>query len=134
MIEIKHTVKSFIKGFKIAVFHKELRAVMILAVITLFSGTFFYHFVEKMRLVDAFYFTSISVATVGYGDLHPKTDIGKLFTVLYVFLGIGLITGFIKQFATVVVKVHYQEFIEREKIRRARKLTALHKKTKSTID
>ncbi len=63
--------------------------------LTLTIGTIFYHFVEKWRWLDAYYFCVITLATVGYGDFTPKTDLGKLFTTFYVFAGIGIITTFI---------------------------------------
>ena len=43
----------------------------------------------------AFYFTIITLTTVGYGDFSPKTDLGKLFTMVYVVLGLGIISSFI---------------------------------------
>jgi hypothetical protein len=53
-------------------------------------------------VVDAFYFSVTALTTVGLGDLAPKTAIGKLFTVVYIFAGIGIILGFID---TVVIDV-----------------------------
>ena len=32
----------------------------------------------------------MTIATVGFGDLAPKTTLGKLFTVGYVVCGLGL--------------------------------------------
>jgi voltage-gated potassium channel len=46
-------------------------------------------------VVDAFYFCVITLTTVGLGDLSRETTIGKLFTVVYIFAGIGIILGFI---------------------------------------
>jgi len=53
-------------------------------------GATFYHFVEKLSWVDALYFTTVTLATVGYGDIAPKTTAGKLFTVFYVLIGISI--------------------------------------------
>lgn len=66
---------------------------IVLGVTILTIGTIFYHFVEKLRFLDAFYFSTITLTTVGYGDITPQTDIGKIFTVFYVLFGIGLIAG-----------------------------------------
>lgn len=37
----------------------------------------------------------VTLATVGYGDFTPKTDAGKLFTVLYVLIGVGILLSFV---------------------------------------
>ena len=43
---------------------------------------------EDLRLLDSFYFSVVTLATVGYGDFTPQTDAGKLFTAVYVLVGI----------------------------------------------
>lgn len=64
------------------------------AISTLLFGTIFYHIVEKLSWLDSWYFSVITLATVGYGDITPKTEIGKLFTTFYVLIGIGIIVAF----------------------------------------
>ena len=58
-------------------------------------GTWFYTRVEGWRVLDALYFTITTLTTVGYGDFSPKTDAGKIFTIFYIFVGLGLISGFV---------------------------------------
>lgn len=67
-------------------------------------GSVFYHFVEGWSWIDSVYFSFISLTTVGFGDIAPGTDLGKLFTILYLTFGIGLILSFID-----VLFKHYSE-------------------------
>ncbi|MBA2619223.1 MAG: two pore domain potassium channel family protein [Rubrobacter sp.] len=82
----------------------EFRGLFVLVVVTLAAGTLFYWQIEGWSLLDAFYFSSITLTTVGYGDLAPETAAGKLFTVFYIFTGIGLIVAFLNAVAKAAVQ------------------------------
>jgi voltage-gated potassium channel len=45
---------------------------------------------EGLSFFDAFYFTVVTVATVGYGDIIPVTVAGKVFTVIIIITGVGM--------------------------------------------
>jgi voltage-gated potassium channel Kch len=51
-------------------------------------GTIVYSNLEGWTTTDALYFTVVTLATVGYGDHTPLTQAGKLFTVVYVLVGV----------------------------------------------
>jgi hypothetical protein len=70
------------------------RYLLAVVIVLLAGGTVFYHVVEKFSWVNAWYFCVATLATVGYGDLVPKTDFGKLFTTVYIMLGVGMLTAF----------------------------------------
>jgi voltage-gated potassium channel len=53
-------------------------------------ATVFYRTVEGWSWIDAVYFSVVTIATVGYGDITPQTAIGKIFTIGYIFSGIGI--------------------------------------------
>lgn len=77
---------------------QQYRAVAVAAAATLTGGAVFYHFVEKLDWLDAFYFATITLTTVGYGDITPQTTEGKLFTMFYVLAGIGILATFANLF------------------------------------
>ena len=69
-----------------------------LAILVLALGTVVYRFIEDWSWVDSFYFSSVALTTVGFGDLTPSTDASKLFTVFYIFSGISLIGAVLNAF------------------------------------
>ncbi|NJN80974.1 MAG: two pore domain potassium channel family protein [Caldilineaceae bacterium] len=71
------------------------RSLLSWVVIILATGTIFYHRIEGWSLTNSFYFSVVTLATVGYGDLSPTTTAGKLFTTLYLFFGISIFLAFI---------------------------------------
>jgi len=73
----------------------EYRLLLLSTFAMLSLGTLFYHLVEGWSVIDAAYFSFISLTTVGYGDVTPSTDVGKVFTIMYLTVGIGLILSFI---------------------------------------
>ena len=81
------------------------RANFALAVLILLSATLFYHSVEGWSWIDALYFSVTTISTVGLGDLSPRTDLGKLFTIIYIFVGVGVFVALFAQFARALLKV-----------------------------
>ena len=65
-----------------------------LTVLVLLGGTVAFHFVEKLSFVDAYYFCVVTLATVGYGDITPHTELGKILATFYILIGVGIITTF----------------------------------------
>lgn len=84
---------------------KEFRGILLLVGVTLLMGTAFYSLVEGWTLIDAFYFSVITLTTVGYGDLSPTTPGSKLFTPFYILMGIGLLVVFIERMAHYIIEI-----------------------------
>lgn len=80
---------------------KQYNKTIFMASVFVAIGIVFYHYVEKLTWLDSAYYTVITLATVGYGDITPKTSAGKLFTIFYVMIGI---TIFISLANTIIKK------------------------------
>jgi voltage-gated potassium channel len=77
-------------------FNKHVYRYLVVLVLTiLILGTVVYHLVEHFSWLDSYYFSVVTLATVGYGDFTPHTAFGKIFTTFYVFAGVGIVTTFI---------------------------------------
>jgi voltage-gated potassium channel len=52
-------------------------------------GTVGYAVIERMSFLDSLYMTIITISTVGYGEVKPLDDQGRIFTIMLIVLGVG---------------------------------------------
>ncbi|MGD9309616.1 MAG: potassium channel protein [Desulfosarcina sp.] len=74
---------------------------IVLTVALVFLGTGGYMYIEKWPFDDALYMTIITMATVGYGEVHQVSDTGRAFTMFLIVMGVGYfmyVVGMIVQF------------------------------------
>ena len=69
--------------------NKTIRTAIVLLVMLLSSGTLFYWTYEQYPLIDAFFMTIITISTVGFGMIHPLSELGKLFTSGLILFSLG---------------------------------------------
>ena len=94
-------------------YHRRIAYVIVIILILLSIGTLFYHRVEGWRYLDSLYFSSYTITTVGYGDFVPKTDIGKIFTIIYIFTGVAIVLYGLSLMASHFVEVREEFWLER---------------------
>ncbi|MDP3765456.1 MAG: potassium channel family protein [Nanoarchaeota archaeon] len=87
--------------------------IVIVILLFLFGGATFYYYVEKWRYLDALYFSAYTMTTVGYGDITPKTDLGKIFTIFYVFAGVSTALYGLSIIASHFVEVREEFWLEK---------------------
>jgi len=88
-----------VRAIVLLVRQPEGRALALLVVVQLLGGTVFYRLQEGWSWLDALYFCVTTLTTVGLGDLTPVTDAGKVFTIVFIFTGVGLLATFIAMLA-----------------------------------
>ena len=69
---------------------QRLRRGIIILVSIIAAGTIGYMLIEGWSLSDAIYMTMITITTVGYGEVHPLTTGGRIFSI---FLIVGGVSG-----------------------------------------
>ena len=57
---------------------------MMLIVLVIVTGTVGFMFLEKYDFLDALYMTMITVSTIGYGEVHPLNDAGRVFNIFLI--------------------------------------------------
>jgi hypothetical protein len=92
---------------------REFRPFLALVVVTLLVGTLFYRIVEGWGVLNSLYFCVDTLATIGFGDFSPQTRLGKVFTILYIFVGVGTLGLFISTVArTTFRQTAFGELVE----------------------
>ena len=74
---------------------KQYRELLTMTTLVLGVGSTTYHYLEGWSWIDSLYFSTITLSTIGYGDFSPTTDAGKIFTIFYITVGVGIILSFI---------------------------------------
>ena len=97
------TLYEFIKD-------EHYRDLLITSLVILGFGTVVYHYLEGWSWIDCLYFSVITLTTIGYGDFSPQTEAGKLFTIFYILIGIGMILTFIN-----AVYDHFEQMKKKKK-------------------
>jgi voltage-gated potassium channel len=71
-------------------------------------------------MLDAVWWTVATVTTVGYGDIVPVTDTGKIVAIFFMFFGIGVLAIFLSVLGTQFYKRRFEteerEFTDYQKL------------------
>ena len=83
-----------------------------------FSGILWYRFVEGWSWLDAIYMAVITLSTVGFGETNPLSPRGRLFTIVLIMMGVGVIAYILNNLTEAVVQGHFQAGLRLQKKRR----------------
>ena len=108
MISLLLTIRRLAQGLWHAFKDKKFQAIFLITSFLLLSGTIFYHSEEGLSILDALYFSVTTLTTVGGSGFVPSTNMGKIFTIFYIFAGTGLTFG-------VVIRIAYGIFSHKDK-------------------
>lgn len=54
----------------------------------IFIGTLIFNRIENWPLIDSFFYTTMTVTTIGYGELTPSHNLSKIITSIYAMISI----------------------------------------------
>ncbi len=92
------------------------RIPLILTVLTMLVGTIGYMVIDDFPLMDAIYQTGITFTTVGYGEIKPISDMGRIFTITLIIVGFVVFTIAVGIVAEVIKKGEFQKIAKERKM------------------
>jgi len=88
-------------------------------VITIGTAGFYFIGGEEWSLIDSFYMTIITMTTVGFGEVHPLDDIGRLWTSFVIIFGVSGFLYMIAEFGAELLEFSvYKVNKKKRKIRK----------------
>ncbi len=100
-----------IKKKEIDLFRSFAFAIVILLIL-IFVGAIIYSHIEEWNYLDSLYFTVVTLTTIGYGEIVPQTNLGKIFTMFFSFFGIAMVFYFFSVIGKYVFKKTFEKKLE----------------------
>jgi voltage-gated potassium channel len=101
--------------------NKKIIIAALLLIIIISVGIFGYIMIESFGLIDAIYMTMITLTTVGFGEVHPLSQSGKIFTAALSFISLGFFAYSISLITTHFVEGQFSFFCAEIKLKNLRK-------------
>ena len=95
---------------------KQLWIAVVCMTFVVILGTLGFMTIEEISLFQAFWMTMITVLTVGYGDAVPVTQAGKVFALLIIPVGVGIVTYAIGVVAAMIIEGNLFHAVRRKKM------------------
>ena len=92
------------------------RLPLILTVLVMLIGTMGYMLIDDFPLMDAIYQTGITFTTVGFGEIRPISDMGRIFTITLIIFGFVVFSIGVGIIAEVVKKGEFQKTAKERKM------------------
>src|SRR5580658_7108670 len=86
-------------------------------VATLAVGTAGFVWIEHYPVFDAFYMTLITVTTVGYGEVHPLSQAGRLFNSFVILFGVVIMLLAIGAMTQTIIDLELNQFFGKRRIK-----------------
>jgi len=98
---------------------RQLKFSLLILLLLVSLGTTGYMSIEGWRFLDAFYMTVITLATVGFDEVHPLSDAGRVFTIVLIVVGVTVLGYTVGKLAQIMFEGQFQRFLGRKKVEKS---------------
>ncbi|MEA5115392.1 MAG: potassium channel protein [Geobacteraceae bacterium] len=94
--------------------HLKVSIIVLALLVTL--GSLGFMGIEGWSFLDSLYMTVITLATVGFQEVHPLSHIGKIFTMLLIVFGVSVLGYIVGSLAQIMFEGQFQRIMGRKKV------------------
>jgi voltage-gated potassium channel len=95
---------------------RHLRVSIVVLALLISLGTLGYMGIEGWNFLDSLFMTAITLATVGYQEIHPLSEHGKIFTMLLIVFGVSVLGYIVGSLAQIMFEGQFQRIMGRKKV------------------
>jgi voltage-gated potassium channel len=96
---------------------RRLIRIAIAIALTLAMGTVGFTVIEHWPLFDSFYMTLITITTVGYDEIHPLSQAGRIFNSFLIFFGVSTMFFAIGGMTQIIIELELNQYFGKRRIR-----------------
>jgi voltage-gated potassium channel len=97
---------------------RNLRVIGALLLLVMAIGTAGYHFIEGWPWFDGFYMVVTTLTTIGYQEVHPLSQAGRVFNVFVILAGVSLLLLGVGALSQALLEFELQSFFGRRRMER----------------
>jgi len=105
---------------------ERLRLAILLLVVILLAGTAGYMWIEGWTILDSIYMTVITLASVGFMEVHELSHAGRVFTIVLILGGLGTLLYVISTVTAFVVEGELRDILRRKRMEKRIKALSGH--------
>lgn len=102
----------------------RVRYALVAIVVVIALGTVGFYFIEGWSFTDSLFMTVTTVTTVGYGEVHPLSQTGRIFSICLMLVGVGTVAYALSTTVQSIVQWELLETVGQR--RRFREMSKLH--------
>src|ERR1700686_4697748 len=96
---------------------RRMALIAIALVLVLTCGTVGFMWIEHYPVFDAFYMTLTTVTTVGYGEVHPLSNAGRVFNSFLILFGVIIMLLAIGAMTQIVIELELNQFFGKRRVK-----------------
>ncbi len=106
------------RKFWISATGRRISVIALLSVLLIGFGTAGYMLVQSFSFVEALYMTIITLSTVGFGEVHPLDNNGRIFTIILIVMGVSFVAFSLAYFSQILLDGNILEAYRRRKLKK----------------